>query len=379
MCLVAEIVRPVVQPVTLPLAGDLFTDLGGANGAPATPPTAFTLTDIASGRLFQRAAGSTSGPVRASGTYSGGTPSAIELQVLKVSDNSIVKDWTTATASIGGGTWSASVSGVAQGGSYYLKARSANATGLAQTGSNPFYVGIFLAIYGQSNAQGIYGGPSLSPPSANALTIWYNGSAGAAVPSSNGIRELLNGIASLVGVPVGACGGAVSGVPISFLTKGAGTGHYEAVAAQIVAATHDLEFIVWHQGEGDSANGTSQAAYPAQLDALHGSFATDFGRSKSTIPLVLSGLGTVTGGASGYGTDASWDAMERTLLDAPSSLTGVYYSHSNRDAVIVNANVHYDAASYGRMGKRYARTITTLLGSTSGYEKVSLAPTSESA
>lgn len=56
-----------------------------------------------------------------------------------------------------------------------------------------------------------------------------------------------------------------------------------------------------------------------------------------------------------------------------------HYSHSNRDAVIVNANVHYDAASYGRMGKRYARTITTLLGSTSGYEKVSLAPTSESA
>ncbi|WP_433994146.1 sialate O-acetylesterase [Bradyrhizobium japonicum] len=100
--------------------------------------------------------------------------------------------------------------------------------------------------------------------------------------------------------------------------EGCRHGHYQAVAAQIVAATHDLEFIVWHQGEGDSANGTSQAAYLAQLDALNGSFATDFGRSKSTIPLVLSGLGTVTGGASGYGTDASWDAMERTLLDARS-------------------------------------------------------------
>jgi hypothetical protein len=53
-------------------------------------PTGFVLTDIASGRLFRRTKTLTTGPVSASGTYSGGTPNAIELQVLKVFDNSVV-------------------------------------------------------------------------------------------------------------------------------------------------------------------------------------------------------------------------------------------------------------------------------------------------
>lgn len=332
----------------------------------ASSTTGFVLTDIASGRLFQRTKALTTGPVSASGTYSGGAPSAIELQVLKVSDNSVVKDWTTASGSVAGGAWSGTITGVPQGGSYYVKARPANATGLAQTGSNPFFVGIMLVVYGQSNAGGLYGGPAASPPAANPDTTWFNGSAWAAVPNTNGIRELLNDISSTFGVPAGALGAAVSGVTIGALSKGAGTGYYEACAAQIVAAGNDFEFLVWHQGEGNSAAGTPEAAYLASLDTLHGDFATDFGRTKTQAPLVLSGLATVTGGASGYGDDASWDAMERTLINA-ASLSGVTYSHSNRDAVIVNANVHYDGASYGRMGKRYARSITTLLGATSGF------------
>jgi len=101
---------------------DYLPQMGRASTPPPSP-TGFVLTDIASGRLFQRTKALTTGPVSASGTYSGGTPSAIEMQVLKVSDNSVVKDWTMASGSIAGGNWSGTITGVTQGGSYYVKAR----------------------------------------------------------------------------------------------------------------------------------------------------------------------------------------------------------------------------------------------------------------
>lgn len=363
-------------PTTVQTASGLVLVVTDANGvmdsgsafsidvASSSIPTAFTLTDIASGRLFQRTKALTTGPVSASGTYTGGSPSAVELQVRKVSDNSIVKAWTTASATIAGGNWSATITGVAQGGSYYVEARPSNATGLAKTGSNPFYIGILIVMYGQSNMLGMTGTTS-SPPSATAGTTYFNGSAWIAVPAGNGVRELLNGVIAATSIPCAALNGAVAGVPISSLSKG--QTNYTNIAAQITAAGGDFEFIAWHQGEGDSANGTSQSTYLAALSQLHSDLVTDYGRTKAQAPLVLAGLGTVTGGASGYGTDATWDAMERTLIDASTTNASTTYSHSNRDAVIINANVHYDGAGYGNAGKRYARSMTTLLGSTSGY------------
>jgi len=328
-------------------------------------PTAFALTDIASGRLFQRSAAQTSGPVSAAGTYTGGTPNAIELQVLKVSDNSVVKDWTAASGSIGGGAWSATVTGVPQGGSYYVKARPANAPGLAQTGANPFYVGILIVMYGQSNM--LYmSSRAASPPAAAAGTTYFNGSAWAAVPAANGVRELLNGLTAATGCPCAALNGAIAGVPIASLVKGQTA--YINLAAQIAAASGDFEFIVWHQGEGDSANGTSQATYLAALSQLHSDLVTDFGRSKAQSPIIVAGLARVEGGAGGFGNDVSWDAMERTLLDGATTNASTYYSHSNRDAVMFSGDsVHWDGTSCGRAGKRYARTISTILGATSGY------------
>lgn len=333
-----------------------------AVGADST--TGFVLTDIASGRLFQRTKTLTTGPVSASGTYSGGAPSAIELQVLLVSDDSVVKDWTTASGSIAAGTWSGTITGVPQGGSYYVKARPANAPGLAQAGSNPFYVGIMIVMYGQSNMAGMSTTTS-SPPAATAGTTYYNGSAWVAVPSGNGVREMLNGVIGATSIPCAALNGAVSGVDISLLEKGQAA--YTNLAAQITAAGADFEFIAWHQGEGDSAADTPQATYLASLSQLHSDLVTDFGRTKAQAPIIVAGLASVTNGAPGFGDDASWDAMERTLIDAGTTNASTTYSHSNRDANIVNADVHWDGPSYGNAGKRYVRSITTLLGLTSGF------------
>lgn len=348
--------------------------VGPGVGVPRSPsvissggvPTGFVLTDVASGRVFQRTAGQTTGPVSIAGTYSGGDPSSVQAQCLKVSDNSVVVDWTGLTsASIGAGAWSGSLAGVPQGGGYYIKARPANATGLAATGSNSFFVGMWLIMYGQSNMLNM-SSTSTSPPAANTGTGYYDNTGFRSPPAADGVRYLLNNLNTATGIPCAALNGAVSGVPISWLSKGDPSGDYTALAAQITAAGGDFEWIVWHQGEGDSANATTEGAYQAALDQLHADLCTDFGRTKATAKLVVAGLAVVTGGASGFGNDASWDQMERTLLDVPTNLANAYYSHSNRDANIINANVHWDGTSYGHAGQRYARTISTLLGSTTG-------------
>jgi hypothetical protein len=376
-------------PTTVQTASGLALVATDANGvtdtsasfsitvATSSVPTAFVLTDVLSGRLFQRTKALMTGPVAAAGTYTGGAPSAIELQVRKVSDNSIVKAWTTGTATIGSGAWSASITGVAQGGSYYVEARPSNATGLAQTGSNPFFVGIMVLMYGQSNMAGMSSTSDGSPPSAAAGTTYYsatntgtlNTGTWGAVPAANGVRELLNGINAATGVPVGAMNAAVPGVAIESLMSGAGTNYFETAAGWI-AAVGDAEIIVWHQGEGNAAStGVNIAAYPGNQSTLHTSLCSATGRTKAQMPFVLAGLGNSTSS----GTDAAWDAMQAALLTCASN-TATYYSHSNMDVVRLAGDVfHYDGASQGRNGKRFAQSVATVLGASSGFPRSSIA------
>jgi hypothetical protein len=56
--------------------------------------------------------------------------------------------------------------------------------------------------------------------------------------------------------------------------------------------------------------------------------------------------------------------MQRTLINT-ATLTNTFYSHSNRDRVNTDG-IHGDGASMVRSGKRFARSISTYLGSTSG-------------
>ncbi|MEH2517789.1 hypothetical protein V1279_003362 [Bradyrhizobium sp. AZCC 1610] len=332
---------------------------GGGHASAATPPTGFVLTDIASGRLFQRTKSLTTGPVSASGTYSGGTPSAIELQVLKVSDDSVVKDWTTASSgSIGGGAWSATITGVAQGGSYYVKARPANATGLAQTGSNPFYVGALLVLYGQSFMLGLTGDSDGSPDAAAAGTTYFNGTNWAAVPAANGIRKLLNDFQSKVGIPCAALNGSVNGTPIANLVSP--HANWDNLAAQIAAAGGDAEYTLWFHGSSDANSGTTAAAYVSALDGLCNDLCTLTGRTRPQMPFVLCSLATTTVADPSYPTPA-WARIQTALLTAASTLSNVIYSHSMLDATLSDG-LHLAAASSEVCGARFAQTLAYLEG-----------------
>lgn len=346
----------------------LFTLLGGVSQPAGGGTTAFTLTDVASGRVFQRTKALTTGPVSASGTYTGSAPNAVELQVLKVSDNSIVKDWTTAAATIGGGNWSATITGVNQGGSYYVKARPSNATALAKTGSNPFYIGIGILMYGQSNMARMSDVTvSSSPPSASAGTSFYDGANWVAVPASNGVRELLNAVAAGTGLPCFAVNAALTGASINILVNG--STQFSTVVAPSLAAVGDIEFVLWHQGEGDVGASTDETTYKTALDGLHGDIATLVGRTKTELPWLLASLGNTQNGNS-FATQ--YATIEHALYQCSVEQTNVVYSHSNRDVIMASASpteLHWDAASYGRAGKRYAQSILVKLGIQSNYPR----------
>ncbi|WP_027533825.1 sialate O-acetylesterase [Bradyrhizobium sp. WSM3983] len=232
---------------------------------------------------------------------------------------------------------------------------------------------VLIGIYGQSNAFHHYGGGALfsnSPPAANAGTSWFDGTSwSTTIPNYNGIRELMNGINSAAGKTVGALGGAVSGQAISLLSKG--NASYTNFINSIVASGGVLDFIVWYQGEGDSANGNTEASYRAQLSQLHADIVADLGTTKAACPLVLCSLANTTDTGTGAGTDASWDLMEGVLIRCGSGATqlpNVYYSHSNRDAMLASGDqIHIDGTSLGRSGKRFAKTIASLLASTTAF------------
>lgn len=331
-----------------------------------SPPSGVALTALpttgGASAGVQRDISLTTGSPSFSGTYSGGLPTGFQGRIRKVSDNSTVTDWTTLTnVSFGGGTFSGKMAGVPQGSGYYRDVRCLNATSVTATDLTPFMIGIGLACYGQSNMGAMFTAAA-SPPAASASTAYFNGTNWAAVPSANGIRELLNAVASATSVPVFACNASMGGANITVLSKGDASGYYTALIAQITAMG-GAEFLLWRQGETYQFG----ISYSALLDTLHDNAATDTGRTKTTMRLVVSSLATSTSGL----TDASWSETQSGLL-AAAGQTGGYYSHSNMDAVLVDT-LHEDAANCGKSGKRFAQTINTVLGSTSGYPKWSIA------
>lgn len=367
----ANLVRPLVQPVTLPVAGDLFADLGGANGAPATPPTAVTLIAFpssggASAGVQRDIALTTGSPIFA-GTYSGGTPTGMQGRVRKVSDNSVVTDWTDLSdVTIGGGSFSCRLAGVPQGAGYYRDVRAKNTTSVSAADATPFMVGIGLACYGQSNMGAMFAAAS-SLPAADANTAYFNGTNWVAVPNADGVRELLNVVQSVAGVPCFAVDGSVSGTGIAALAKGDASGYYDAFIAKVLAM-QGAEFFLWRHGESAAAgSGMSEATYLGYLSQLHADLASDIGRTKAQIPGIASSLAWANESPAVYDND-KWDLVQRTLLDVE-TLASFKFSHSNMDAVLLADHLHQTGADCLKSADRYARSITTLLGVTTGYPK----------
>ena len=329
--------------------------------------TAIVLTEIADGRIFQRAIGDTSGPVALAGSYSGSAPDNIEARILLASDDSEVVTWTVVDADPTEGTWSGNIT-VPQGGAYYVAVRSSNDNEVSDTGTTNFYVGMILAGYGQSNWLNHLSVAATPLSAAVAGTSYYDGTNWTTVPSANGVREILNGIVSLTGVPAAMVSGGKAGATINILSPNIGSGDtdYFGILEQKITDVGGAEFILFNQGEGDAEVNLAQATWISKLSTIHSTLAAAAGRTVSQLSLILASVSIhdiVDATKDGY-----WTAFRKTQIEAANQLTGVYYSHSNMDATLTD-EYHYDAASYATSGKRYARAVAVLNSDETTYSK----------
>lgn len=355
--------------MTTQFVGILSAIAAAVQAVQSAATTAIALTDVVNNRVYQRDVSSTSGPIFISGTYAGGAPSAVQAQVIDAGTSAVVVPWVNVDTAPQDGNWLGFVT-APQGGPYRVQVRCANNTAIQANGTNSAYVGIVLLCYGQSNMAYMFGSGSMyvAPdepiPAALAGTFVFNGTTWAAAPN-NGIRVLMNELRTATGVPIGAMHGAVSGQSISALSPGAPEGLFNNFAATIAASGARGEFLIWHQGEGNAGNltGTSAISYAASLGNIHQAICDAIGRTKAQFPLILAGLGRTD--STDWTNPAAWDAGQRMLMDAVGLMTNAHYSHPNVDVSLFDG-VHWTASGYIRAAKRYAWTITTLLGLTTG-------------
>jgi len=322
------------------------------------------ITAMEENKVWQREAGTTSATVTFSGTSADGTPTAVQIRVLDASDDSVVVNWTTVDASPDVSTWSGTLSvpeGATAATKYYAQARDSVETTITDEDLTEWAVGVVIAAYGQSNMNFMFSTAS-SPAVASAGTYYFNGSSWTTVPSANGVRELCNTFVAKSDIPVGILNGSVPATPIALLAKGAANTNYSDFIQQITDSGGDVEFIIWHQGSGDAANGTAAATYQTAVETMHSDIVGDIGRTGAQCPFVLASLGIEN---DAIYTEPNWMLIQQGLRGAANDNADIHYSHSNED-VTLSDSVHWTAAGYGNAGKRYAQTLAFLLGDETG-------------
>lgn len=332
-----------------------------ARTAAAAPADAIACTDLTSGRIYQRAAGTSAKTITFSGTYTGTAPTTVEVRIVNQSGGATIQDYTALSgASIAGGAWSGSLS-VPQGDSsvwYNFLARGkdggGNVLATSSQTSNKWGVGIIVALLGQSNMRNMTT-VSSSPPASDDLTRQYTSSW--AVVAGNGSIRFANLLQDGADVPIAVLPFAVGGTTIDEWNTDAG-GIYSDFTDALTAVGGDCEFVLWHQGESDAIDGTSKADYKTGLDTLYASLRTATGRNTTTLKFGCALLGNISDGTA---TDATTDAIRQGQLEWIAVTTGAFFAGSSVDMVRTDA-YHWTAPYYERMGRRYAQATLKQLG-----------------
>ena len=235
------------------------------------------------------------------------------------------------------------------------------------------YSQIGVLLYGQSNTGFMSGKAEAVVPAALTGTSNFDGTSFGAVPAFNGIRTLLNGIKTATGFNCWGYNGAIAAQSLWSLSKGNSTDYPNMIKAMLAAYNQatDKLVIYYQQGEGDATSGqeTSRWYWVQLLGQLHQDICSDLGRTTANTPMIVSSLATAsfTGINVGYEPN-NWEYQQETIKAAGAwwNSQNIFFSHSNTDANIVDAGVHWDGNSYGRSGVRGAQSLAWLLGYAAG-------------
>lgn len=158
------------------------------------------------------------------------------------------------------------------------------------------------------------------------------------------------------GVVIGLVPCAVGGTPLARWQKGKDL--YEQAMVRIQAALKDgtLKGILWHQGEGDSANLEDAETYAARLAQMVHDLREDL--ASPEVPFVAGKLGEFLTDTKN-GAPSHWRTVNAQLAKLPELVP--------QSAVVESTGlkhkgdlVHFDAPSLREFGQRYAKAIRKL-------------------
>lgn len=336
--------------------------LGGGGGGTLT-----LTTGPASHAVLQRSRTGGAKTVALGGTYTGTAPADLQWR-LEDETATLVPgyDWAMITgATIGGGTWSASVAvppDTARAG-YRVNVRSRDAGGatIATTSTNAFTVGVLVEAAGQSNMQGQFVG-SATAPGLSGKCAWWDGSQWVRT-SSVQFTAAVAAMSDLLSLPVGFATTAVSATgarqhaPAHTSTDGAvAAGQYWSSFTTLLAAWGgDLEAVIWYQGEANVGGDLQQ--YKDAVNARIAGVKAATGRTGAgELSYGLVVIGKYAGKA-----DADMHGLRNALVEVASSTPGALVAADAVTYEMADA-VHLAAAEYTQLAYCEGRSMAVARG-----------------
>jgi hypothetical protein len=270
--------RALVLADAAALASDPYSVFESVNSVSVTPDS----------RIWQRSGTGVS--VGLGGGWAHLSGDAVEVRILRESDDVEIVGWTEVDSTLSGSTWSGSVT-VPTGGPYYAQARlldSGDSVLVSSTDSDTFLVGDIFANVGQSNARGKANNGQVYTGAATAWTSQEDGTvedlqdpwssttelaanAGSYGPlATNLLDNLLGGTVPIIWLVSAYVGKAISNWAI------AGP-QWVALTGQISNANPNaIKGIIWLQGESDASGSVggyeaAEAELVPRMNAFPGS------------------------------------------------------------------------------------------------------------
>src|SRR6185312_823897 len=354
-------------------------------GIQAPPDTITANAFEMDNRLFQRAAGQTSGPVIASGTYSGGTPVlGMQGKVFAASDDSVLVNWTDMQSfAFGSGTWSGRIPGVPQATKCYYQARVKNATAVTAQVSNNCVIGDWFVGLGQSTLAEISldntssltaTGPDgtsqfvLAGVAGFADTYFDKSDLGAA------ISTFLIDYQAATGIPCGYFFSAIPGSDYSDMKPG--TSIWTALLDQLAVVGNDVAGMFLIGGYGDANSNFSPGTSLASIKSIGDGIRAVTGRTAVQLPIFMAsmardGANDALGAwpanvLTGFEADSGFGDSEKAQLLATQLYTGFVYSNSNEDALLGPDHSHWQSTAWNALTARLAQSAQFTIEGTGG-------------
>lgn len=363
----------------LPQTASAFLFAGGS-ATGAAPATSITIANFTADRVFQRDKGTYTAfntgtkTIAFSGTFSGGSPSAFNITV-----NGIT--YAGSNVVVGAGTWACTAI-IPTGDGYSARVTDATPGGSATSiQTNVFGVGILIAMLGQSNMEKMWQTSTGSPPAGDSHVRWTKatgwwvtnkGSTGTNNAGGNGLVSFANAlraafVAAVPGdtTPVGLVAGAIGATFISSWQTGGSSWTTWTTMVTDAQVGGDYEFLLWNQGEWDSSAAASPGGSPSYATSLANVYSqaqAQTGRTSAQLPFgVATNVMLFTGAGVNF-TNANTDIVRAAHI-AQAAQSNCFYALTCQDFTHIGADAwHVAAASYARMGLRYAKSICKVLG-----------------